>query len=118
MDALYSALKSYNGPFFSFEGLKLNVFVSHIYDGDTVHIVFYNNGYYKLHARLDGYDSPEMKPLKTAENRDEIIKSAHAAKNALELLLNRGQYPFMVWAELGKFDKYGRVLLNDNIRRC
>jgi micrococcal nuclease len=78
-----------------------------IYDGDTCTIILKNNGQFqKYKVRMNGYDSPEMKPLKNIKNRDKIIKNAQAAKLALSnIILNK-----IVTIKCGKWDKYGRLL--------
>jgi endonuclease YncB( thermonuclease family) len=86
-----------------------------VYDGDTITVCFfYNNKYQKFHVRMHGYDSSEIKPKKNIPNREEIKKSAIAAKNRLiELIGGR-----IIYLYCGKFDKYGRLLgkikLNEN----
>lgn len=80
------------------------------YDGDTIHCIFkHNNKYTLFHARLYGYDSPEMKPSKTiSEEKRKIIKEkAIKSKERLEeLILNKNVYLFCMI-----FDKYGRLLV-------
>ena len=63
---------------------------------------------YQAKVRMFGYDSPEMKPLKKIENRQEIIKNAKISQRALaDKILGK-----IVSAELLGFDKYGRLLAN------
>jgi endonuclease YncB( thermonuclease family) len=53
-----------------------------------------------------GYDSPEMKPLKSIEFRDLHIKAANISKNMLiKLTLNK-----IFWVKFKNEDKYGRLL--------
>ncbi len=60
----------------------------------------------KFKIRMDGYDSPEMKPPLSQVNRDKEIKEANKAKAELEkLVLNK-----VIDLECGKWDKYGRLL--------
>ena len=56
-----------------------------------------------------GYDSPEMKPSLSLENREEIKKNAIRAKNRLTELLGSKEY-FKVYCH--EFDKYGRLLVS------
>ena len=56
-----------------------------------------------------GYDSPEMKPSLSLENREEIKKNATRAKNRLTELLGSKEY-FKVYCH--EFDKYGRLLVS------
>jgi endonuclease YncB( thermonuclease family) len=56
-----------------------------------------------------GYDSPEMKPSLSLENREEIKKNAVIAKNRLSELLSVKDH-FKVRCH--EFDKYGRLLVS------
>ena len=80
-----------------------------VYDGDTVRGVFENNGKYnKWTIRMYGYDSPEMRPSRKLENRDEIKAKAVEARDYLKsLILDKNIYLHCL-----DFDKYGRVLAN------
>ena len=98
-----------NTPVFSLNGdIKLCKVVD-IYDGDTIKVVFLdNNRVNKWNIRMEGYDSPEMRPSRKLENRDEIKKKAIESKNYLKsLIMNDNQF---VYLKCGKFDKYGRLL--------
>jgi endonuclease YncB( thermonuclease family) len=54
------------------------------YDGDTFHAVVELEGtLWKFPCRMAGYDTPEMKPLKTKEGRETEKAKALAAKQAL-----------------------------------
>lgn len=80
-----------------------------IYDGDTCKgIIMHRCQQIKLNFRMYGYDSPEMKPLRTLPNREKIKKKALEAKEYLAELIGDK----VIWAEILKFDKYGRVLVN------
>lgn len=80
-----------------------------VYDGDTVRGVFEHNGQYnKWTIRMYGYDSPEMRPSKKLENRDEIKAKAIESRDYLRSkILNKTIYLHCL-----DFDKYGRVLAN------
>ena len=80
-----------------------------VYDGDTVRGVFEHNGKYnKWTIRMYGYDSPEMRPSRKLENRDEIKANAIKSRDYLKgLILNKNIYLHCL-----DFDKYGRVLGN------
>ena len=80
-----------------------------VYDGDTVRGVFEHNGQFnKWTIRMYGYDSPEMRPSRKLENRDEIKANAIIARDYLKgLILNKNIYLHCL-----DFDKYGRVLAN------
>jgi len=86
-----------------------------VYDGDTVTIVLFNYcGYEKHKLRMLGYDSPEMKPLKTLPNREEEIRKAKEAKAFLEdLVLDK-----IVLFESSGYDKYGRLLGKLLLPKC
>ena len=92
---------------FSLDKQTFNAKVVRVYDGDTCFAVFiYNSSPVKFKIRMEGYDSPEMKPLLTTINRNKEIENAIKAKEALEkLVLNK-----IVILECGKWDKYGRLL--------
>jgi endonuclease YncB( thermonuclease family) len=81
--------------------------VINVYDGDTVDIIFYNTDelmHYKL--RLYGIDTPELKPLKSISNRDEIIAKAQSAKKYLETLIQNK----IVYVRFCNEEKYGRLM--------
>ena len=80
-----------------------------VYDGDTIRGVFENNGVYnKWTIRMFGYDSPEMRPSRKLENRDEIKQKAKQSRDYLKSkILGK-----MVFLHCLDFDKYGRVLAN------
>lgn len=78
-----------------------------VYDGDTCFAVFKLNGkYVKFKIRMEGYDSPEMKPSLESKNRENEKKAAQRAKEELEKhVCNK-----IVKLHCGKWDKYGRLL--------
>jgi endonuclease YncB( thermonuclease family) len=78
-----------------------------VYDGDTVKgLMNFRNKIDLWTIRMYGYDSPEMKPLKTKDNRDKEIELAKEAKKALEShVLNQH-----IFVKIIGFDKYGRLL--------
>ena len=94
---------------FTFSGYKSQVKIVDVYDGDTFTGIFqYKNDILKYKFRCYGYDSPEMKPLKSIPNRDEIKAKAKEAKLKFIDLANC-ERSFVV-VEFGDFDKYGRIL--------
>lgn len=97
----------YTVPLFSFNNYTCKVNIVDVYDGDTfTGCFYYNNKLYKYKFRCLGYDSPEMKPLKINKNRDqEKIEANKAKQRFIELIENK-----LVTVEMGKFDKYGRIL--------
>lgn len=81
-----------------------------VYDGDTVHVVCeISGGIYRINIRCENYDSPEMRPRKNIEHREEIIEEAKKAKTVMEsLILNK-----FVNVHISKDnhkEKYGRFL--------
>ena len=97
-------------PKFSLQGLTKLCKVVDIYDGDTCRVVFNHNGCInKWNIRMNGYDSPEMRPSRNLENRDEIKKKALEAKNFLKSLVANSSEQ-LVYLKCGGFDKYGRLL--------
>ena len=95
---------------FTLEGcFKLCKVVS-VYDGDTCRVVFNHNGQInKWNIRMNGYDSPEMRPSRSLPNRDEIKAKAKISKEYLKSLICNDEDQ-LVYLKCGKFDKYGRLL--------
>lgn len=81
-----------------------------IYDGDTCRVVFkHGDAFNKWTIRMNGYDTPEMRPSKSLPNRDEIKKNAIASRDYLKsLIMNEPEQ--LVYLHCGDFDKYGRLL--------
>ena len=106
-----------NTPMMSFEGETKEAKIVSVYDGDTVKVVF--PIYYKVrginvigkfmkwNCRLEGVDTPELRTRDKKEKeygylvRDELRK----------IILNR-----VVNINCGKFDKYGRLLIDINTK--
>ena len=98
-----------NTPEFSLEGKIKLCKVVDVYDGDTCKVVFnLGNKVNKWSIRMAGYDSPEMRPSKKNENRDEEIKAAQEARDYLKGLVQKDNQ--LVYIKCGEFDKYGRLL--------
>lgn len=97
-------------PKFSLEGITKICKVVDIYDGDTCRVVFNHNGVInKWNVRMQGYDSPEMRPSKSKPNRNEIKIKAKQSKEYLKSLIANKDNK-LVYLKCGKFDKYGRLL--------
>ena len=109
---------------FNLKGKKLTGKVVDIYDGDTCKIVFDLDGKLtKFSCRLLGINAPEIKPLKTKENREQEKSDAKITRNRLfelctncllndknikdEINTNRK----LVMVECFDWDKYGRLLV-------
>jgi endonuclease YncB( thermonuclease family) len=98
-------------PYFSFKGKIFYALYCNIYDGDTFSVVFnYNEEIIKYKCRCIGYDSPEMKPLLSNENRINEKELAIKSKNRFEELLNKHPNK-IIKIECFDFDKYGRLLI-------
>lgn len=102
---------------FSLEGQTKLCKVVSVYDGDTCNVVFDHNGVInRWNVRMNGYDTPEMRPSKKLPNRDEIKQKAIKSRDFLKsLICNKDQ---LVYIKCGEFDKYGRLLgeiyINEN----
>ena len=97
--------------YFSFEGKVFYAKHCNIYDGDTLSVIFnYKGDLIKYKVRCIGYDSPEMKPLKTNEHRILEKELAIKSKTRLEELLNKHETK-LIKIECYQFDKYGRLLV-------
>ena len=109
LERLTAANKA-NTPLFSFNGLITYGKAVDFYDGDTFNVIIsHYDSVYHFKARMFGYDSPEMKPALSLENREEIKKNAIIAKNRLTELLGGKEY---VKVHCHEFDKYGRLLVS------
>ena len=79
-----------------------------IYDGDSCKVVFnYKNDYFKWTTRMQGYDSPEIRVSKNAQNRDYLKE---LGKNAKTYLIDLCKKQKLLYIKCGEFDKYGRFL--------
>lgn len=74
----------------------------HVYDGDTIQVVFPLQGIlYRWSCRLSGVDTPELR----TKNKNEK-KYGYEVRDALrKKILNK-----MIVLHCGEFDKYGRLL--------
>lgn len=110
---------------FNLKGKKLTGKVVDIYDGDTCKIVLDLDGKLtKFSCRLLGINAPEIKPLKTKENREQEKSEAKKSRNRLfELCTNCSldnnknikdevdNNKKLVIVECYDWDKYGRLLV-------
>lgn len=92
---------------YSLKGKNKWARVISVYDGDTLNVVFFVGSELQQHKfRLYGIDTPEMRPLKSIENRAEIIEAAKKAKVYLEsLVLDK-----VVFIRFREEEKYGRLM--------
>lgn len=120
-------------PAFTFAGTTHAAKVVSCYDGDTFEAVMYiGDKLWKFDCRMCGYDSPEMKPLKTVANREAEKIAALRAKIALLSFVCDGIEPTrpytnkelnelvkrnkkVIELDCKEFDKYGRLLVEINI---
>ena len=82
-----------------------------VYDGDTITVIFEHFGVFnKWKVRLLGINTPELRPSRSIENRDEIIEKAKQARDFLKsLIMNPNQ---LIYLECFDFDSFGRILGN------
>lgn len=90
-------------PLFGLKGKTKWAKVVKVYDGDTIHVVFYLGfKLYRWKCRLLGIDTPEIKTKSEIEH-----SAAIKAKEKLsDLILNK-----IITIECNNFDKYGRLLI-------
>ena len=90
-------------PLFGLKGKTKWAKVVKVYDGDTIHVVFYL-GYklYRWKCRLLGIDTPEIKTDSEAEHAAAI----KAKEKLSDLILNK-----IITIKCNNFDKYGRLLI-------
>ena len=89
-------------PFFNLKGHTCRAKVVHVYDGDTLHLVFEYLGHlFKWHARIAHVDTPELKTKNLEEK-----KFGYEVRDKLKELINDK----VVDVVCLDFDKYGRVL--------
>ena len=115
---------------FTLCGLILKGKVVELYDADTCKIVLpLHNNLYKFTCRLNGIDTPEMKPKKDKVNRDNEIMMAKKARNELLKMICKEQNEIdlnitkdnikkkladnkrLIIVKCLEFDKYGRLLV-------
>ena len=97
---------SSKSPKFTLKCHKTYAKCVHVYDGDTVHVVFKMPGIgadtcYKWVIRLNGIDTPEIKS-KNANEKSKAVESRDFLKGKI---LDK-----IIIVECSDFDKYGRLL--------
>ena len=117
-------------PEFSLCNMVLMGKVVECYDADTCKIVLpVQNNIYKFTCRLNGIDTPEIKPRKDKPNRDnEILWAKRARSELLKMIINNDAFnnleikkdevinvlkdnKKLVKVKCLEFDKYGRLLI-------
>lgn len=102
--------KTLSTPLLSLEGYFSVAKVVSVYDGDTCRVVIpFKGEFYKWNVRLDGYDTPEMRPSRSKPNRDAEIAAAKEAKKYLMSLIMESPNQ-IIYIKCKDFDKYGRLL--------
>ena len=117
-------------PKFTFAGSVHTAKVVSCYDGDSFEaVMFIGDKLWKFDCRMSGYDSPEIKPLKTAPNREAEKAAALRAKTALLSFVCDGvdvsraytnkelddivkRNKKLIELQCKEFDKYGRLLVD------
>lgn len=99
--------KSTAPKLFTMNGTEIWCKIIDVYDGDTVDILFYMQSELRHNKmRLYGIDTPELKPLKSISNREDIIQKAHSAKSYLQsIVLDK-----IVYVRFVNEEKYGRLM--------
>ncbi len=118
-------------PEFSLAGKTMDAKVVACYDGDTMYAVIEFGGQlWKFNCRLDGYDTPEMKPPKNKVGRE--VEKERALKSKQALLSHLISAPIdlavtytnveldglvaknqrLIRMVCKEFDKYGRLLVD------
>lgn len=100
--ATFETVSEYN-----LKGLRTQCKMLRVYDGDTCWIAARVHGrLYKYKVRMLGYDTPEMKPLKSNPHREEEKKKATEARDYLHSLV----FGKDLEIEFFGYCKYGRPL--------
>lgn len=93
-----------NTEYMTFKGQEFEAKIVHIYDGDTMHVVFHALGdYYRWNCRVMGVDTPELR-TKNLKEKEMGYKVRDILKSHL---LNQ-----IVRIKCDEFDKYGRLLID------
>ena len=92
----------------------INVRLHSVYDGDTIKVIYFNKQIEEpviVSCRLKGIDTPEMRPPKNIENRNDILIKAHAAREVTANYFQNKNEIFGIHVE--GLDKYGRWLITE-----
>lgn len=90
-----------------FDGRIMRAKVVSVYDGDTVKVTFpFRGKMFRWNCRIQGVDTPEIRTKDPMEKAEGL-----AARDALkEKILGK-----LVVVTCGKFDKYGRLLVDIHV---
>jgi len=108
---VYRLCTDINTPYVSYENIKQLVKILRVVDGDTVDAAMYHQEtkkIFKYRIRLYGIDTPESKPLKSNQDREQEIAAAKMSKQAMIDKMQENNNVVVV--KLYKPDKYGRLL--------
>lgn len=105
--------KTKNTPSNNIENKIFDTKVVDVYDGDTCDVVIkYQGKFKKIRIRCYGYDTPELRPSKSLENRDEIIRNAKLAKIALIQLVTNNN--FKLSGDIGNDENKAEYIINNH----
>ena len=97
-----------DAPFADKVRFEIDAYVGSVYDGDTFTVSVVESGQVmRRRCRLEGVDTPEMKPRLTILNRERHIERAKQAKQFVE----RNVLHRHVRLRVSGYDKYGRWLV-------
>jgi endonuclease YncB( thermonuclease family) len=114
-------------PYYSLKNQTKLCRVMSVYDGDSITIAtIVNEVPTMFKCRLEGIDTPELKPRLGIERRQEHIQRAKKARNRVAQLITDCDIPLesdqnkldiaanskLIQVKCGDFDKYGRLLIN------
>lgn len=125
-----ASMKYDDVPAFSLHGHTVTAKVVDCHDGDTFKAIFSlpdTMTVVRFTCRIQGIDSPEIRPRLNVPNRDILIRKAVDARNMLCSLVTNCTTPLpstsstiksiidkentlLIKLELGNWDKYGRLL--------
>ena len=93
-----------NTDFMNLKDKTYEAKVVYVYDGDTIHVVFYEFGhYFKWNCRIMGVDTPEIRTRNLKEK-----EFGYKVRNLMrDKLMNQ-----IVKIKVDTFDKYGRLLID------
>lgn len=125
---LYKECSIHNTPDFGLKGWCGWARIVDVYDGDTcTAILKHFHTMYKVHLRIDGIDTPEMKSknqvlkIKAIEARNAVLNYVTGSDLVLDtngiytrpyIQTMLAQRVYIVWISVKEQDKYGRMLVD------